>query len=145
MKSIKRFMTFLIMSAMILNCVPIVFAEESANSYGYTFENGMSCNGQTWALTSNGTTGVYSLGTQTGVGGKSSEDAALVFKADGTLDTSAKSPVWGIDFRNNAIKESATRIDFDFYTSGVTYGPYLLGKLTNRCSAVGISPQPVGN
>lgn len=25
------------------------------------------------------------------------------------------------------------------------YGPYLLGKLTNRCSAVGISPQPVGN
>lgn len=27
----------------------------------------------------------------------------------------------------------------------VTYGPYLLGKLTNRCSAVGISPQPVGN
>lgn len=26
-----------------------------------------------------------------------------------------------------------------------TYGPYLLGKLTNRCSAVGISPQPVGN
>lgn len=24
-------------------------------------------------------------------------------------------------------------------------GPYLLGKLTNRCSAVGISPQPVGN
>ena len=121
MKSIKRFMTFLIMSAMILNCVPIVFAEESANSYGYTFENGMSCNGQTWALASNGTTSVYSLGTQTGVGGKSSEDAALVFKADGTLDTSAKSPVWGIDFRNNAIKESATRIDFDFYTSGVTY------------------------
>lgn len=28
---------------------------------------------------------------------------------------------------------------------GCTYGPYLLGKLTNRCSAVGISPQPVGN
>lgn len=28
---------------------------------------------------------------------------------------------------------------------GVSYGPYLLGKLTNRCSAVGISPQPVGN
>ena len=28
---------------------------------------------------------------------------------------------------------------------GLTYGPYLLGKLTNRCSAVGISPQPVGN
>ena len=27
----------------------------------------------------------------------------------------------------------------------VSYGPYLLGKLTNRCSAVGISPQPVGN
>lgn len=26
-----------------------------------------------------------------------------------------------------------------------SYGPYLLGKLTNRCSAVGISPQPVGN
>ena len=26
-----------------------------------------------------------------------------------------------------------------------TYGPYLLGKLTNRCSAVGVSPQPVGN
>ena len=25
------------------------------------------------------------------------------------------------------------------------YGPYLLGKLTNRCSAVGVSPQPVGN
>ena len=28
---------------------------------------------------------------------------------------------------------------------GISYGPYLLGKLTNRCSAVGISPQPVGN
>mgnify|MGYP000246051963 CR=1 FL=1 len=27
----------------------------------------------------------------------------------------------------------------------LSYGPYLLGKLTNRCSAVGISPQPVGN
>ena len=26
-----------------------------------------------------------------------------------------------------------------------TYGPYLLGKLTNRCPAVGVSPQPVGN
>ena len=26
-----------------------------------------------------------------------------------------------------------------------TYGPYLLGKLTNRCAAVGVSPQPVGN
>lgn len=26
-----------------------------------------------------------------------------------------------------------------------SYGPYLLGKLTNRCSAVGVSPQPVGN
>ena len=25
------------------------------------------------------------------------------------------------------------------------YGPYLLGKLTNRCPAVGVSPQPVGN
>lgn len=32
-----------------------------------------------------------------------------------------------------------------FYTVTVSYGPYLLGKLTNRCSAVGISPQPVGN
>ena len=26
-----------------------------------------------------------------------------------------------------------------------TYGPYLLGKLTNRCPAVGVNPQPVGN
>lgn len=26
-----------------------------------------------------------------------------------------------------------------------SYGPYLLGKLTNRCPAVGVSPQPVGN
>ena len=26
-----------------------------------------------------------------------------------------------------------------------TYGPYLLGKLTNRCAAVGVSPQQVGN
>lgn len=25
------------------------------------------------------------------------------------------------------------------------YGPYLLGKLTNHCAAVGVSPQPVGN
>ena len=25
------------------------------------------------------------------------------------------------------------------------YGPYLLGKLTNRCAAVGVSPQQVGN
>lgn len=25
------------------------------------------------------------------------------------------------------------------------YGPYLLGKLTNRCPAVGVNPQPVGN
>lgn len=27
----------------------------------------------------------------------------------------------------------------------LSYGPYLLGKLTNRCPAVGVSPQPVGN
>lgn len=26
-----------------------------------------------------------------------------------------------------------------------SYGPYLLGKLTNRCPAVGVNPQPVGN
>ena len=26
-----------------------------------------------------------------------------------------------------------------------TYGPYLLGKLTNRCPVVGVNPQPVGN
>lgn len=25
------------------------------------------------------------------------------------------------------------------------YGPYLLGKLTNHCAAVRVSPQPVGN
>ena len=31
------------------------------------------------------------------------------------------------------------------YMAMPAYGPYLLGKLTNRCSAVGISPQPVGN
>lgn len=31
------------------------------------------------------------------------------------------------------------------YVVSFSYGPYLLGKLTNRCSAVGISPQPVGN
>ena len=34
--------------------------------------------------------------------------------------------------------------DYDCYVSGL-YGPYLLGKLTNRCPAVGVSPQPVGN
>ena len=34
---------------------------------------------------------------------------------------------------------------YNRYWSERTYGPYLLGKLTNRCSAVGISPQPVGN
>ena len=26
-----------------------------------------------------------------------------------------------------------------------SYGPYLLGKLTNRCPVVGVNPQPVGN
>lgn len=32
----------------------------------------------------------------------------------------------------------------EFWCRGY-YGPYLLGKLTNRCPAVGVSPQPVGN
>ena len=32
-----------------------------------------------------------------------------------------------------------------YETAYGTYGPYLLGKLTNRCPAVGVSPQPVGN
>ena len=32
-----------------------------------------------------------------------------------------------------------------YFCTHASYGPYLLGKLTNRCSAVGISPQPVGN
>lgn len=32
-----------------------------------------------------------------------------------------------------------------FRSANLTYGPYLLGKLTNRCPAVGVSPQPVGN
>ena len=31
-----------------------------------------------------------------------------------------------------------------FWAEGY-YGPYLLGKLTNHCAAVGVSPQPVGN
>lgn len=35
--------------------------------------------------------------------------------------------------------------DMDSVQAIFSYGPYLLGKLTNRCSAVGISPQPVGN
>ena len=38
-----------------------------------------------------------------------------------------------------AVDDQADRMAY------VTYGPYLLGKLTNRCAAVGVSPQPVGN
>ena len=38
-----------------------------------------------------------------------------------------------------AVDDQADRMAY------VTYGPYLLGKLTNHCAAVGVSPQPVGN
>lgn len=35
-------------------------------------------------------------------------------------------------------------LPYHIYING-DYGPYLLGKLTNHCAAVGVSPQPVGN
>lgn len=39
--------------------------------------------------------------------------------------------------------ENAVALCIDQYNG--SYGPYLLGKLTNHCAAVGVSPQPVGN
>lgn len=42
-------------------------------------------------------------------------------------------------------KYDITAASADGAWDAASYGPYLLGKLTNRCPAVGVNPQPVGN
>ena len=68
-------------------------------------------------------------------------ETAPVLKADG-LEDGYKVLA---DFNGTVLAGVQSKHGVHFVTWDWAYGPYLLGKLTNRCSAVGISPQPVGN
>lgn len=65
-----------------------------------------------------------------------------------SLNTVAFAAESGTTDELQIVEENGTRtvsLNDGELTYIVTYGPYLLGKLTNRCPAVGVSPQPVGN
>lgn len=126
MRKSKRITAIVIAVIMMMSIVPVTYGAETVRSYTYTFEESLKSNDVKFSLeaqSATNTSASYALTQEGGIGGKSANDKAMVFRASGLYGSEYKAPLVGIDFRNNPITAS-TRIDFDWYIDETTGDGY---------------------